>query len=339
MENEPDDYKDYSHEDLLGIIDHLEEENQSLMEEIRQRDKEENRKAGKRGGRAMDSDAQDQVDSLRKKLDDVTTDRDRIREEAASYKAKFQNSEEERSSLEDQLKRALEEKSLMEKEFQDRKDEKDKDRRKTEERIKHEKEERNEKSNLLNELITLRNEKEDTDARYIELKSKEAEMNEFIVQITTENGELESKYIEMHSAHQDLLSQLNEKNEALQKETAAQIKLDEMYSELRTEMETFKKAQEIESRKMQEQLDKERKENELLSTQISTLKDSTDVGMLQKKIDAIEEERDRAVEDSEHLATELEDMEISYQQALNQLETIVLNSTHTMHKRLCQDEV
>ena len=106
MENEPDDYKDYSHEDLLGIIDNLEEENQSLMEEIRQRDKEENRKAGKRGGRAMDSDAQDQVDSLRKKLDDVTADRDRIREEAASYKAKFQNSEEERSSLEDQLKSA-----------------------------------------------------------------------------------------------------------------------------------------------------------------------------------------------------------------------------------------
>ena len=30
---------------------------------------------------------------------------------------------------------------------------------------------------------------------------------------------------------------------------------------------------------------------------------------------------------------------LSYQHALNQLETAVLDSTHTMHKRLRQDEV
>ena len=216
MENEPDNYEDMPHEDLVALIEHLEEENQSLMEELRDAQKEARKK---KGGKGIDGDTQRQVDSLRDKLDDVTADRDRIREEAASYKAKFQNSEDQRKSLEDQLRRALDEKDLLDKEFQDRKDSIEKDKRKNEERQRQEKEERSEKSNLLQELITLRNEKEDIDARCDELMGKETEMNDLIVQLNAEKDYFETKYIEMTSTHQDLHSQIHELNEALQKET------------------------------------------------------------------------------------------------------------------------
>ena len=158
---------------------------------------------------------------------------------------------------------------IPQKAFQDRKDAKDKDKRKTEERVKQEKEERNEKSNLLQELITLRNEKEVIEAKCHEAESKEMAMNELIISLEKEKSDFETKYFETHS----LLPQIQEKEEKVQNMHVELIQLNELHSELRTEMDTMKKSMEIESKKMQEQLDKEKKENERLSNQIITLKD------------------------------------------------------------------
>ena len=236
------------------------------------------------------------------------------------FKAQYEHCEDQRKSLEDQLKRALEEKDSLEKEFQQKKDAKERDKRKSDEQNKKEKQEKSELNTLLNENINLKTDLDLANAKCMDFIKKEQELHTLIIQLQTDNDALQTKNIEYSSAHHDINTQINDANEALEKREIELNQLNDLHSELQTEMETLTKKNEIDIKKLKDQLDKEQKQTEFLSNQIGVLKDSTEMGMLQKKIDDKEKEYNDLMSDMNHLVLELEsaqtDLEVNKKKCL-----------------------